>query len=239
MSQSEFEDRVVMVTGAAGSLGLAAANAFLAAGATMVLVDQTLERLQDRFADLEESGEHLLAEVDLTDAGSIEGLVYEIVKQYGRIDVVVNIAGGFRMGSPVHETPLETWDFLFNLNLRTAINTSRAAVPHMLRQGSGKIVNIGARAGLEGKANMAPYVASKSAVIRLTESMAAELKDKGINVNCVLPSTLDTPQNRQSMPKADPDKWVTPEALADVIFFLASDKARAIHGAAIPVYGRV
>jgi NAD(P)-dependent dehydrogenase (short-subunit alcohol dehydrogenase family) len=239
MSQSYFEKKVVMVTGAAGNLGRAVADAFLASGATMVLLDRKLEYLQERYADLEASGQHLLAEVDLTDAGSIEGLVYETVKQCSRIDVLVNIAGGFRSGSPVHETPLETWDFLFNLNLKTAINTSRAVVPHMLRQGSGKIVNIGARAGLEGQANMAPYNASKSAVIRLTESMSAELKDQGINVNCVLPSTLDTPQNRQAMPKVDPDKWVTAEALADVILFLASDQARAIHGAAIPVYGRV
>jgi NAD(P)-dependent dehydrogenase (short-subunit alcohol dehydrogenase family) len=109
----------------------------------------------------------------------------------------------------------------------------------MIAAGRGKIVNIGAVAALAGKANMGAYSASKSAVIRLTESMSAELRDKGINVNCVLPSIIDTPQNRADMPKADPLRWVGPDALAEVILFLASDAARAIHGAAIPVTGRV
>ena len=115
---------------------------------------------------------------------------------------------------------------------------SRAVIPHMLAQGYGKIVNVAARAALEGKAKMAPYVVSKSAVIRLTESMAAELRDAGINVNCILPGTIDTPQNRRDMPNADHSRWVPPGALADVILFLACDAARAIHGAAVPVYGR-
>jgi len=119
------------------------------------------------------------------------------------------------------------------------INCARAVVPGMIAAGRGKNINIGAIAGLSGKANMAAYIASKSAVIRLTESMAAELRDKGINVNCVLPSTIDTPQNRKDMPKVDPGRWVAPEALADVILFLASDAARAIHGASIPVSGLV
>jgi NAD(P)-dependent dehydrogenase (short-subunit alcohol dehydrogenase family) len=110
-------------------------------------------------------------------------------------------------------------------------------IPHMLDQHSGKIVNISSRAGLEGKKNSAAYAAAKSAVIRLTESMSAELKASGINVNCILPGTIDTPQNRAEMPKADFDRWVTPEALASVILFLASGEARAVHGAALPVYG--
>jgi NAD(P)-dependent dehydrogenase (short-subunit alcohol dehydrogenase family) len=162
----------------------------------------------------------------------------EVHRHFGHIDILANIAGGFTMGTPVHETPVETWDFMLNLNARTAFLTSRSVVPFMLAQGHGKIVNVAARAALEGKAKMAPYVISKSAVIRLTESMAAELKEAGINVNCVLPGTLDTPQNRRDMPKADHSRWVPPVALADVILFLASDAARAVHGAAVPVYGR-
>ena len=125
MSEDIFNNKVVMITGASGNLGQAVVSTFLAAGATMVLVDKDLGTLQDAFPDLETSDEHLLADVDLTDTGSVEGLVYETVKQYGHINVLVNIAGGFRMGTPVHETPLETWDFLFNLNLRTVINTGR------------------------------------------------------------------------------------------------------------------
>jgi NAD(P)-dependent dehydrogenase (short-subunit alcohol dehydrogenase family) len=151
--------------------------------------------------------------------------------------VLVNIAGGFRMGTPVHETPQETWDFMMDLNARTVLNTARAVIPHMLQQGRGRVINTAARNALEGAARMAAYTASKSAVVRLTESMAAELKMKGINVNCILPGTIDTPENREAMPNAKHERWVAPEAIADVILFLASPAARALHGASIPVYG--
>jgi NAD(P)-dependent dehydrogenase (short-subunit alcohol dehydrogenase family) len=163
-------------------------------------------------------------------------MVDETINRFGRIDVLVNVAGGYRGGTPVHETPLTTWDFLLNLNARTVYSVSSAVIPAMLRQGSGKIVNVAARAALQGAAKMGAYSASKSAVIRLTEAMAAELKNDGINVNCVLPGTIDTPQNRATM-KGDPSRWVAPQAIADVILFLSSGAARAIHGAAIPVYG--
>src|SRR5205814_7371106 len=129
------------------------------------------------------------------------------------------------------------WDFLFGLNARSVLHTARAVVPHMLKARGGKIVNVGAFAAQKGAAQMGAYIASKSAVIRLTEAMAAELREKGINVNCVLPTIIDTPENRAAMPDADPRRWVAPAALADVILFLASDAARAIHGAALPVTG--
>jgi NAD(P)-dependent dehydrogenase (short-subunit alcohol dehydrogenase family) len=165
----------------------------------------------------------------------VEAMVEEAAERLGRIDVLANVAGGYRAGTAVHETPLETWDFMLNLNARTAFSVSRAVIPHMLQQGAGKIIHVSARAGQQGSAKMAAYSASKSAVLRLTESMAAELKRQDINVNCVLPSTIDTPQNREAMPNADYSRWVKPEAIADVIMFLASDAARAVHGAAIPV----
>jgi NAD(P)-dependent dehydrogenase (short-subunit alcohol dehydrogenase family) len=160
-----------------------------------------------------------------------------VIDHYGRIDVLVNTAGGYRAGIPVHETSLETWDFMLNLNARTAFITCRAVIPFMIQAGSGTIINIGARPGLKGVANAAAYGASKSAVIRLTESLSAELKRHGINVNCVLPGTIDTDKNREEMPNAKFDRWVKPEAIADIILFLASDAAMAIHGASIPVYG--
>jgi NAD(P)-dependent dehydrogenase (short-subunit alcohol dehydrogenase family) len=175
--------------------------------------------------------------VDLTDVESVGAVVAEVRQRFGRIDVLVNAAGGYRAGTPVHETPLETWDFVLDLNARTGFISSSAVIPVMLEQGSGKIVNVSARAGLKGTGKAAAYSVSKSAVIRLTESMSAELKRSGINVNCILPGTIDTPQNRESMPTADHSRWVPPEALADVILFLASDAARAVHGAAVPVYG--
>jgi NAD(P)-dependent dehydrogenase (short-subunit alcohol dehydrogenase family) len=154
------------------------------------------------------------------------------------VDVLVNTVGGFRAGTPLHETPLETFDFMMNLNARTVYIAARAVLPPMLARGYGKIISIAARPGLEGRANQAAYAASKAAVLRLTESMAAEYKMKGINVNAVIPGTIDTPQNRAAMPDAEVSKWVQPESLADVIAFLASDLARDVHGVGLEVVGR-
>jgi NAD(P)-dependent dehydrogenase (short-subunit alcohol dehydrogenase family) len=174
----------------------------------------------------------------MTQETDVRAAIGGVIERFGRIDVLINAIGGYRAGQPVHETPLETWDFMLNLNARSLFVISQAVAPHMLAQKHGKIVNVSARAALSGGAKMAAYSISKSAVVRLTESMAAELKDDGINVNCILPGTIDTPQNREATPDADFDRWVKPEAMADVILFLASDLARAITGAAVPVYGR-
>ncbi|MGQ9710774.1 MAG: SDR family NAD(P)-dependent oxidoreductase [Anaerolineae bacterium] len=233
-----FTERVVMVTGAAGNLGSAVARAFGAAGARLVLVDRAPDRLPVLFPDLADSPDHyLVTSVDLTNADAAEEVVAESLRRLGRMDVLVHTVGGYRGGRPVHETDLETWQALFDLNVRTALTVTRAVVPVMVARGAGRIVYVAARAGLEGGKHMAAYSAAKSALIRLTESLAAELRGTGVTVNCVLPSTIDTPQNRAAMPKADPARWVKPEAIADVILFLASDAARAVHGAAIPVYG--
>ena len=218
-----FDQRIVMVTGAAGNLGRAVAAAFHELGATLVLVDM--------------KAEGSILPTDLRDARSVQQTVDHTLERHGRIDVLCNIAGGFRMGPSVHETPDPDWDFLFDLNAKSVLHTARAVVPAMLRSGSGKIVNVGAYAAQKGAAAMGAYVASKSAVIRITETMAAELREKNINVNCVLPTIIDTPENRAAMPQADPRRWVAPQDLAAVIVFLASDAARAIHGAAIPVSG--
>lgn len=234
----DFSGRVVIVTGAAGGLGSAVTRAFEMAGAKLVLVDRAADRLPRLFPEMVYSPDHFLAvSVDLTDPEAVDAMVEETVQRFGRVDVLANIAGGFRSGTPVHDTSFETWDYLLNLNARTVLIVSRTVIPHMLEQESGKIVNVAARAALKGSANMAAYSVSKSAVVRLTESMSAELKRNGINVNCVVPGTIDTPSNREEMPSADFSRWVKPEALADVILFLASDAARAVHGAAIPVYG--
>jgi NAD(P)-dependent dehydrogenase (short-subunit alcohol dehydrogenase family) len=234
----DFSDQVVMVTGAAGNLGSAVAQAFQAAGAKLVLVDRRADRLPRLFPELASATDHHLAtSVDLSDEDAVRRMVDAARAQFGRIDALINAAGGYRGGTPVHETPVDTWDFLLNLNARTAFIACRAVVPSMLAQGDGKIVNVAARSALKGTGNLAAYSASKCAVVRLTESLSAELKRSGINVNCILPGTIDTPQNRESMPKADTSRWVPPEALADVILFLASDAARAVHGAAVPVLG--
>jgi NAD(P)-dependent dehydrogenase (short-subunit alcohol dehydrogenase family) len=235
----DFSHQVVVITGAAGNLGVAVARAFQSAGARLTLVDRAKDRLRQIFPDLADSPHYFFAHsVDLNDADVVKRMADETAERFGRIDALINTAGGYRAGTPLHETPLADWDFLFNLNARSVFTACRAVVPHLLRQGSGRIVNIASRAALSGDANAAVYSASKSAVVRLTESLAAELKDAGINVNCILPGMINTPPNRQAMPRADHSRWVEPEALADVIMFLASDAARAIHGAALPVYGR-
>ena len=226
----QFTDRTVVITGASGNLGRALAKAFAELGARLALLD--LKR-----GDLQDGANQVFLEVDLFKPDNVAAAVGKALERFGRIDVLCNIAGGFRMGSPVHETKDADWDFLFGLNARSVLNTVRTAVPAMLKAGGGKIVNIGAFAAQRGAANMGAYIASKSAVIRLTESMAAELREKNINVNCVLPTIIDTPENRAAMPNADPRKWVAAQDLAAVIVFLASDAARAIHGAAIPVTG--
>ena len=225
----------VLITGAAGNLGRAVAQAFADQGAHLALFDRRREDLQKAFGD--ESAQQLFVMADLLQPDDVGAAVGTVVGRFGRIDVLCNLAGGFRMGTPVHATPAATWDFLFDLNARTVLHMAQAVVPQMIRQGAGKVVNVGAFAAQKGAAQMGAYIASKSAVIRLTETMAAELRELNINVNCVLPTVIDTPENRAAMPDADPARWVVPRDLAHVIAFLASDAARAIHGAAVPVTG--
>jgi len=233
-----LHQRVVIITGAVGNLGRAAAQAFQRAGAHTVLVDRAADRLPQAYADIVVSPDHLLlGGVNLGDEAAIAGAIGSAVERFGHVDVLVNTVGAWRGGAPTHETPLADWDLMFAANLRPTLLACRAVAPHFLAQHSGRIVNVAARGGLSGDAGNAAYSAAKSAVLRLTESLSAELKSSGVNVNAILPSTIDTPQNRAAMPAADYAKWVQPEAIADVIMFLASDAARAIHGAAIPVYG--
>ena len=231
----EFQDRTVVITGAAGNLGRAVADAFAGRGANLVLVDLKNEALQRVFGTGD--SRRLLAAANLLDQAQLDAMAMQAVERFGRIDVLANLAGGFRMGEPVHATSDTTWKFLLDINAGTLLHAVRAVVPRMLAQGGGRIVNVGAYAAQKGAAQMGAYIAAKSAVIRLTETLAAELRDKKINVNCVLPTIIDTPENRSAMPDADPGRWVAPADLASVIVFLASDAARAIHGAALPVTG--
>ena len=227
--------RTIVITGAAGNLGMAVAHVFANESAQLVLLDRAPigEAALVKLAP----AQCLPIALDLCDAAQVAAAVAQALARFGCIDVLCNLTGGFAMGDAVHATCDSTWDFLHDINVRTLRNTSRAVVPQMLRQGGGKIVNVGAYSAQRGLAHMGAYTAAKSEVLRLTEAMAAELRAKNINVNCVLPSILDTPQNRADMPDADPARWVSLHDLAQVIAFLASDAARAIHGAAVPVTG--
>ncbi|MDO8248643.1 MAG: SDR family NAD(P)-dependent oxidoreductase [Rhodoferax sp.] len=230
-----FEPQTVMVTGAAGNLGQAVAAAFAAQGARLVLLDRQVDSLRAVFG--EAGADRLFLPADLLDAQQVAAALAAAVGRFGRVDVLCNLAGGFRMGEAVHETSNSTWDFLQDINVRTLLSMVRAVVPHMLESGGGKIVNVGAFAAQKGMAHMGAYCAAKSSVMRLTEAMAAELREKNINVNCVLPTIIDTPENRAAMPDADPSRWVAPKDLASVIVFLASAAAHAVHGVTLPVTG--
>lgn len=221
----DFDGKVIVVSGTAGVLGQAVAQAFYESGATVIGIDVVCHRA--RYKTLE---------LDLLDFEQTK----QAIASLSSVNVLANIAGGFTMGETVAETTDESWDYMMNLNVRTMLNLVRAVIPVMRASNErGKIVNVGAHGALRGTALMGPYVAAKSVVIRTTESLAAELKQYSINVNCVLPSIIDTPRNRQDMPNADYSKWVAPDALARVVLFLASSDADPIHGAALPVTGLV
>jgi len=226
----------ILITGAFGALGAATAVAAGKAGARVALVDRAPEAPAGL---LESCGPEstALGGIDLTLPADAAAAVEAAQRHLGSLDVLINIAGAFRWQTVADGDPA-TWDLMFAINLKTALNTSRAALPFLRKSAAGRIINIGANAAIKAAAGMGAYTASKAGVHRLTESLAEELKSEGITVNAVLPSVIDTPANRADMPKADFSTWVTPAALAAVILFLASDEAQPITGALVPVVGR-
>ena len=226
-----MDGKVVVVTGALGALGEVVAESALARGARVAGVDHAPSQLPATADRIELGG------VDLSDAAQAKTAIEAVASHFGRLDVLINVAGGFAFET-VAEGDRKTWQRMYALNVLTALNASRSAIPHLSASRSARIVNIGAMGALQAGAGMGAYAASKAGVHRLTEALAAEWKGK-ITVNAVLPSTIDTAANRASMPKADFGKWVTPQELAEVILFLASDAASAVTGALIPVSGRV
>ncbi|NDJ33519.1 MAG: SDR family NAD(P)-dependent oxidoreductase, partial [Chloroflexi bacterium] len=234
-----MEGKVVVITGAAGAIGSVTARVFAEAGARVTLIDVREDRLYEQCEDLASKfGAQLVPNIDATDLGSVEHMVQQVLDKHGSIYGLINVAGGFRSGSPVHETDLKTWELMINLNARSVFVASHAVIPHIIEGGQGgRIANFSAKPALSaGKGNSA-YAASKAAVLRLTESMALELKKHRINVNAVLPGIVNTPANREAMPDADHDSWVTPQQVAYVLRFLFSDEAVAVNAAGIPVTG--
>ncbi|MEE4145033.1 MAG: SDR family NAD(P)-dependent oxidoreductase [Halieaceae bacterium] len=215
----------MVITGACGSLGQATAERARRAGAHVIGLD-----IVD--TDAAENTD-VYQKVDLMDRDA----TLACFRSLGKVDVLVNIAGGFAMGDAASDPASGQWDAMFRINVDTMRNATMAAVPLIKAQGGGAIVNIGALGALSGQASMSAYCCAKSSVMTLTQSLSAELRHEGINVNAVLPSIIDTPPNRRDMPEADFSHWVSPAQLAEVICFLASDAAAAIHGALIPVRG--
>ncbi len=232
--------KVAIVTGGTGALGGAVVEALLSAGAAVAVPYRhagELEALRERLGRASNaalSG----AQVDLTDEQGVRAYYDQVAATAGGLDILVNVAGGFDGGKPVHETDWVVWQQQLDINLKTAVISCAAAAPHMISRGGGAIVNVSTRTATQAGANLAAYAASKRAVLQLTEALAAELRDHDITVNSILPSTIDTPANRRAAPQANHSRWVPPEAIARVILFLVGPDARIISGAHVPVYGK-
>ena len=222
---------VIVITGAFGRLGTAVRRLAAARGARLALVDHSEKPRPDAEG-------LVLSGVDLADEAQARRAMDAAREQLGALHGLLNLAGGFRWQTLEKGDP-GTWDALYRLNTKTVVNACKAALPHLLESGAGRIVNVGSTSTLKAAAGMGPYAASKAGVLKLTESLAEELKDRGVTVNAVLPSIIDTPENRADMGEANASKWVKPEELAEVILFLASREARAVTGALVPVTGRV
>lgn len=224
---SALDGKIILVTGGTGSLGRGVLAELRSAGATLV---STAHRPTSAPEGVE------LEIIDLSDSGACVALVERVVARHGRIDGLVCLVGGFAGGAFI-QTDHATWQELLDLNLHTGVNIIRAALPGMREHGYGRIITVGSRPAVDPAPNTSAYAAAKAAVIATTRSLGRELRGSGVVANCILPSTIDTPQNREAMPKADPSRWVKPEQIGRVIAFLCSDDAGIINGAAIPVYG--
>lgn len=229
-------DKVTIISGATGGLGSVVSRIFYEDGAKVVLLGTRLDGVQALADELGPERALPLA-ANLIDPASAQQVVDTTLERFGRVDILLNLAGGFMGGTPVSESSLDDLDKMLDLNLRTAYNLSRAAIKPMIEQNWGRIVNTGSRDALHARPNYSAYAISKAAVLRLTEAMADEVEDYNITVNAIVPGTIDTGANRQSMPTADFNKWVKPATIARTLLFVVCDDG-AINGASIPLYGR-
>lgn len=237
-----MKDKVAIVTGATGALGRVVTRRLVQNGAKIVALyrkEKALDELREFLGDQGSSVTGVLG--DATDPQSVQGLVQKAIDEHGRIDILLNIVGAYSGGKIIADTDEKTWDQMMNVNLKSAFLCSKAVLPRMMEQKYGKIVNVSARTAVQrgSRARSGAYAVSKAGVVTLTEALAEETKDQGIQVNCIMPSTIDTEANRKMLPKADFTKWVDPEEIAEVIMFLVSDASKPTSGASIPVYGRV
>ena len=233
-----FSGKVVLVTGGTGGLGRAVSLAFLSEGAKVIVTYRQQKELDALKRGAEEKAGSLQGNaVDVTDEDAVKQLVSKIVAEHGRLDAVVNAVGSYAGGVKLWEMDTKVFDQMLALNLRSGYTISRAAVPAMLKQKRGAIVNVVSKAAVDHAAGAGAYAASKAAALALMDSLAADVKGTGVRVNSILPSIIDTEINRKVMPGADFANWPKPEEIARVILFLCSDDAKVIHGAAVPVYG--
>jgi NAD(P)-dependent dehydrogenase (short-subunit alcohol dehydrogenase family) len=231
----DYTNKIVLVTGGTGALGRAITAAFIASDAKVIssyVIDREIEQLKKESKAVVE-----LIKTDVTKEEEVEKLVLSVISKYGRIDVLVNVVGGYLGGKSVSELDEKEWDLMMTMNLKSAFLISKHVIPQMVSSKYGKIMHVSSRTGLKSSGYDSAYAASKSGLIRLVESLSEEVKDSNINVNCIMPSTIDTEANRRAMPTADHSKWVKPQDLANVVLFLCSDEANVITGAAIPTYG--
>jgi NAD(P)-dependent dehydrogenase (short-subunit alcohol dehydrogenase family) len=235
---ARYSGKVVLITGGTGGLGRAVSLAFLAEGATVVVTYRAAKEMDDLEAAAGASAALLSGlAVDVTDETAVRSLVGSILDEHRRLDVLVNTVGGYAGGIQLWELETKTFNQMLDLNLRAGYTLARAVVPVMLKQKSGAIVNVAAKAAIDHGARASAYAASKAGAVALMDSLAAEVKGSGVRVNSILPSIIDTEVNRKAMPNADFAEWPKPADIARVILFLCSDEAKVVQGASIPVYG--
>jgi len=233
-----LRDRVVLITGATGVLGSAVVREFAQTEAHLALTGRSAEKLEQVIAKTGLPMKRvLIMAADVTEPKGVEDLVAGVLERFGRIDILLNTVGGWSGGQRVGETPVEAWDRMLVLNLRSAFLLSRAVQSPMLQAGWGRIVHVSSKTAVEPRAEQVGYAVSKMGVITLTEVLAAEVKGTGVTANVILPSVIDTPVNRAAMRRADPSRWVPPERIAAAMHFLCSDAGASINGAHIRMYG--
>ncbi len=235
----DFSNRVAIITGGTGAVGRVVAHGFAAAGATVVVPyrsETAFTRLREEIGDFAARLEG--QETEVTDESQVDRFASTILSRHGRIDFLVNLAGGYA-GGAFASSGIDLWNRMFQTNLQTALIMTHAVLPHLLDRGAGRVITIGSRNALEPAANASAYAASKAAVIAMTQSVAREIRTSDVTINCLAPSTIDTEANREAMSKGNPARWVQPSQLASLILFLCSDAAAAINGAVIPIYGQL
>jgi NAD(P)-dependent dehydrogenase (short-subunit alcohol dehydrogenase family) len=236
-----MQDKVILVTGATGALGRVVARTMAATGARVALTarrQEALDALVDEL-DAEGSGRVWAQAADLAVAQDVERLVSALAERWGGVDILLNTAGGWRGGVRVADVSEEEWDFMLDMNLRSAFLINRAVLPYMVKQGWGRIVNVGSSSAVAPRARGAQYAVSKAGVVALTAAIAADYRRSGVAANVILPSIIDTPANRRGMPDADTSRWVKPQEIAELMLFLCSEAGGSLNGASVPVYGRV